>query len=120
MKTSEKVGHSLPKRWGNISREAVQSSQESYLTLDLKIREKTNQLCMCSPLARRRNKQRGRTAARYGRRHKDTVRRSEVFNEGSDNPLLLHSIPGRINRNRGVPHNMQEIVSSNRDVAKKH
>ena len=71
-------------------------------------------------LTRRKNKQRGRTAARFGRRHKDTVRRSEVFTGEGDNPLLLHSIPGRIQRNRGVPHNMQEIVASNRAVAKKH
>ena len=88
----------------------------------LEKKRKNNPVMHVQPasLARRKNKQRGRTAARYGRRHKDTVRRSEGFNEGGENPLLLHSIPGRINRNRGVPHNMQEIVSSNRAVAKKH
>ena len=88
----------------------------------LEKKRKNNPVMHVQPasLARRKNKQRGRTAARYGRRHKDTVRRSEVFYEGGENPLLLHSIPGRINRNRGVPHNMQEIVSSNRAVAKKH
>ena len=59
--------------------------------------------------------------SQYGRRHKDTVRRTQVFedeNQGED--LVLHSIPGRIQRNRGVPHNMQEIVQRNRHAAKKH
>ena len=72
-------------------------------------------------IARRRNKQKGRSVSRYGRRHKDTVRRTQVFedeNQGED--LVLHSIPGRIQRNRGVPHNMQEIVQRNRRAAKKH
>ena len=72
-------------------------------------------------ITRRRNKQKGRSVSRYGRRHKDTVRRTQVFedeNQGED--LVLHSIPGRIQRNRGVPHNMQEIVERNRRAAKKH
>ena len=40
------------------------------------------QIVQPASLAKRKNKQRGRAAARYGRRHKDTVRRSEVFKEG--------------------------------------
>ena len=45
-------------------------------------------------IARRKNKQKGRSVSRYGRRHKDTVRRTQVFEDENHCTQFLAGFKG--------------------------
>ena len=71
MKTSGKVGHSLPKKMGKYFKGSSSKLTRKLFDFGLEKKRKNNPVMHVQPasLARRKNKQRGRTVARYGRRH---------------------------------------------------
>ena len=72
-------------------------------------------------LARRKYPHRGRGSSTYGRRHKSTIKRSQMLIDANDEDgVVYHTIPRKKARFSKKEHNLGKAVSENRNNAKKH
>ena len=70
-------------------------------------------------VSRRKFKHRGRGAASYGRRVKDTALKSTMVVTDEDE-TILHSLPKQKHRSNKLVHSLKSAVDNNRQNAKKH
>ena len=70
-------------------------------------------------IARRKNKERGRSVSTYGRRVQNTLRLQPIAENQSDNVYFAPPTSKRQKSNR-LAHNLQLAVIENRPNAKKH
>ena len=68
-------------------------------------------------IARRKYKHRGRMAASYGRRVKDTALKAQLI---CDNDNVYFSLPNQKPRSNRLAHSLKASIDSNRPNAKKH